>query len=300
MRRILLWLRNGLLALMGLVLLALAGLYGLSEYRLRQRFVVEATELAIPRDDAAIAEGRRLSIARGCADCHAADMGGRTVIHDPLLGTISGSNLTSGSGGIVPFYNPASWARAVRHGVAADGRSLLLMPSHEFAGMSDADLGAIIAYIQQLPSVDRQPMANSIGPLGRMLYLTGQLTLLPAEIIDHQASYQAAAVGISVEYGRYLSAGCTGCHGERFSGGPIPGGPPAWPAAQNITPDQATGIGSWSEDDFIHAIREGVRPDGSAISEVMPWKNFRMMTDTELKALYLFLQQVPALPEGGR
>lgn len=107
-------------------------------------------------------------------------------------------------------------------------------------------------------------------------------------------------MGVSVAYGRYLAAGCTGCHGLGYSGGPIPGAPPSFPPAANLTPDNASGLGRWSEADFLRALREGVRPDGSTINPVMPWKNFARMSDTELKALYLFLQQVPAQPRGNR
>lgn len=300
MRRVLIWLRNGVLVLLGLILLAAGAIYGLSESRMRQSFAVPSSPITVPAGDAAIAEGHRLSIARGCVDCHSTDMSGSTFIDAPPIGTYSGSNLTSGAGGVGKEYTPETWARAIRHGIAADGSTLLFMPSHEFAGMSDADVGALIAYLQSVPAVDKQLPAISVGPLGRILYLQGQLPLVPAQLIDHQAKHEAPAVVVSVEYGGYLAAGCVGCHGQHYSGGAIPGGPPEWPHAQNITPDQATGIGSWSEEDFIRAIREGKRPDGTMINEVMPWKNLSKMTDTELKALYLFLMQVPARAEGQR
>lgn len=300
MRRVLIWLRNGLIALIGLIVLLIAGVYGVSEYRFRRTFSVEATQIAVPQGAAAIAEGRRLSVARGCADCHGKDMAGTVVIEDAMLGTIGASNLTKGEGGVGKFYTPATWARAIRHGVAWDGRTLLLMPSHEFAKMSDADVGALVAYFDSLTPVNKQSPPVSVGPLGRALFLGDVIALVPAEKIDHLAKPDKPEVAVSVEYGRYLSAGCTGCHGANYSGGAIPGGPPDWPAAANLTPNKANGIGNWSEADFIHAIREGKRPDGSAISEVMPWKNFGQMTDTELQALYLFLQQLPPLEKGNR
>jgi hypothetical protein len=103
-----------------------------------------------------------------------------------------------------------------------------------------------------------------------------------------------------VASGRYLAASCWGCHGRGFAGAPGPGAAPGRPLAANLTPDAQSGIGAWSEADFIRALREGVRPDGSAISDAMPWKNFGRMNDTELKALYRFLRQVPAQPHGNR
>lgn len=59
-----------------------------------------------------------------------------------------------------------------------------------------------------------------------------------------------------------------------LTGGPIPGAPPEWPAARNISADPVAGVGSWTEDDFRRALTEGLRPDGSAISEVMPWRAY--------------------------
>lgn len=300
MRRLLIWIRNGLLVIIGLLLLAIAILFGVSEYRLRRTIAVEASSISISSDPAAIAEGQRLNVARGCSDCHGQNMAGGIVVDDPLLGNISASNLTTGAGGVGKTYTAPSWERAIRHGIGSDGHSLVIMPSHEFAAMSDADTSAIIAYLQSLAPVDKTIAPISIGPLGRVLILTGQIPILPAEIIDHQAKPAQPQVGITVEYGRYLSAGCSGCHGKQLSGGPIPGLPPSPPYPQNLTPDMATGIGSWSEEDFIRAIREGKRPDGSSIDPSMPWKNFSRMTDTELKALYLFLHKLPPLPYGNR
>lgn len=300
MYRVLIWIRNGLLLIVGLIAVAIGIAYGLSEYRLRRTITVDPSPIAVPAGDAAITEGHRLTVARGCADCHGQNMAGTTFVDEPMVGKIAASNLTSGTGGVGKNYTPATWARAVRHGIGSDGHSLVIMPSHEFAAMSDADMGAIIAYLQSLPAVDHVNPPISIGPLGRLLLLTGQVTVLPAEVIDHSARPAQPVVGITAEYGHYLSAGCSGCHGKQFSGGPIPGSDPSMPPAGNLTPDTATGIGSWSEEDFIRAIREGKRPDGSIISDAMPWKNFSKMTDTELKALYLYLRQLPALAKGNR
>lgn len=300
MRRTLVWIRNGLLALIGLAVLLVGGVYAVSELRMRRSFTVDAAPIGVPQDAAAIAEGRRLVVARGCADCHGENVAGTKVLDDPLVGRVYGANLTKGRGGVGAQYTPATLARAIRHGVAADGRALLIMPSHEYAGMGDAEAGAIIAYLQSAQPVDQQNPAISVGPLLRAVYLAGQVALLPAEKIDHTAKPAAPLVGVSVAYGRYLAAGCSGCHGTGYSGGPIPGAPPSFPPAANLTPDAATGLGTWSEADFVRALREGVRPDGSAINPVMPWKNFSRMSDTELKALYMFLRQVPTQQRGNR
>ena len=107
-----------------------------------------------------------------------------------------------------------------------------------------------------------------------------------------------AAAAPSIEYGRYLAqvSGCHGCHGTGLSGGRV-AGPPDLPLASNLTP---AGLAAWTEADFVRALREGRRPDGSAINEFMPWRGYGAMTDTELHALWLYLRSVPPRPTGTR
>jgi mono/diheme cytochrome c family protein len=104
---------------------------------------------------------------------------------------------------------------------------------------------------------------------------------------------------VTPEYGHYLAitGGCTGCHGSGLSGGAIPGVPPDFPKARNISP---TGIGSWSDEDFFRALREGKRPDGSTINPFMPWNDTKLMTDDEIRALLAYLRTVPPRPDGQR
>ena len=92
--------------------------------------------------------------------------------------------------------------------------------------------------------------------------------ILSAEVIDHTAPRPpVVAKGPTVDYGRYLaSKSCMGCHGEGLSGGPVPGVPPDPPQPRNQTPDKETGLGNWSQEDFIRALREGQRPDGTALN----------------------------------
>lgn len=300
MRRLLrLLLRLGLAALVLVTLLVLA-VYLLSERRLSRRYEVTPAALAIPADDAARAEGRRLFASRGCADCHDADFGGKVALDDFLAGTIAGPNLTSGTGGIGE-RGDLDLVRAIRHGVAPDGRALILMPSHEFYPLSDAEVGAIIAAIRAAPPVNRANVPVRVGPLMRLLFLLGEVPfVVPAELIDHAAPRPPAPeVAATPAYGAYLANLCLGCHGPQLSGGPIPGVPPDWPAASNLTPDPS-GLGGWNEADFVRAMRAGIGRDGAAIDPVMPWRNFSQMTDLELSALWQHLSALPPRPAGGR
>jgi len=62
--------------------------------------------------------------------------------------------------------------------------------------------------------------------------------------------------------------------------------------APNITQDQVTGIGSWSDDDIIRAIREGLRPDGRIIGPPMPIPSYREMSDSDVRAIVAYLRTV--------
>lgn len=64
---------------------------------------------------------------------------------------------------------------------------------------------------------------------------------------------------------------------------------------KNLTPDRGTGLGEWTEADFIRALRSGVRPNGKGLSIVMPWPVFTQMTDDDLKAIWTYLQTIPAV-----
>ena len=121
------------------------------------------------------------------------------------------------------------------------------------------------------------------------------LPLLAAERIDHNGPRPPAPrVGITVEYGKYLAVRCTGCHGETLSGGRIPGTPPDWPPALNLTPYPGAAVAQWSEAQFVQTLRTGITPRGNQLdTKYMPWKVLGEMTDDEMKALWLYLKSLP-------
>lgn len=296
------WLGIILGSLIGLCLVAIIAVYIMSTMRLNKTYTIPATALTIPTGDAAIAEGQRQFSTRGCVDCHGPDGAGKMVVDDPLVGTVMASNLTAGQGGVAGQYaDGADWEQAIRHGVGADGKPLVIMPSQEFNPINDDDLATMVAFIESLPAVDHETAPIQVGPLGRILHITGIATLAPAEIIDHNVPRpEVVAKAATKEYGEYLAQSCTGCHGKNLSGGPIPGVPGEAPYPRNLTPDVATGLGTWQETDFVRAIRTGTRPDGTELAAAMPWQAFQVMTDEELSAIWLYLQSVPAQPYGNR
>ncbi|HYF06594.1 MAG TPA: cytochrome c [Acetobacteraceae bacterium] len=110
--------------------------------------------------------------------------------------------------------------------------------------------------------------------------------------------------------GEYLSRimDCGGCHtGGALIGQPdprlhlagsaigfaVPGLGVFYPP--NLTPDRETGLGAWSEDDIIRAVRTGVRPDGRILAPAMPWHAYAALTNEDARALARYLRALPPI-----
>lgn len=266
--------------------------FTVSNRKITKKYDVHLTTVAVPDDAESVAWGSHLvNTVTGCRDCHGADLSG-SVMGDDAVAVMAAPNLTSGRGGISGSLADQDWVRAIRHGVKSDGSSLLIMPSYAYAHLSDRDLGAMIAYLKQLPPVDNEPPAIRLRPLGRVLVAAGVFDEeIVAKKVPRRDSYDEVEAGMTIEYGSYLAAigGCTSCHRPDLRGGPS--GPPDAPPASDIS---AEGLADWTRDDFFRAIREGKRPDGSEHSEFMPWRFMSGMTDDELDTIWLFLRSTPS------
>lgn len=292
-----------LAVLIGLLIVAAFFIYFRSESVLHQTYTTpDFTPVTVPTDAASIERGNHLvNHISVCVDCHGTDLGGRIVVDDPALGIVVAPNLTTGQNGRGAELTDTDIMRVLRYAVKRDGTSVKVMPADDYTHLSDADLGAIIAYLRSLPPVDSDLPAIAFRPLGRILLALNQLDIIIVNRIDFTAAGSPPMTEeVSAEYGHYLAniAGCTGCHGPGLSGGPIPGAPPDWPQAMNLTP--AGKVGNWTEMDFINTIRTGVDPDGHVLLLEMPWQSYLHMTDDELKAIWLFVSSVPPKEAGNR
>ena len=287
---------GGVVVLVGILAIVI---YVRSNAKLHQTYTVTVAPVTVPTDAAAIERGKHLAMTRGCLECHGADLGGAMVFKNGAMGEVHGPNLTRGTGGVPANWTDLDYVRAIRHGVSSDGRGLFLMPASDYSGFSDDDMGALIAYLKAQPPVNRPRGPVALGPVARGLTAFGKIKL-SADVIDH-AHVKPAVVtpAVSAEYGRYVAAACTGCHGSNFSGGKIDIGPPDWPPAANLTPHADGRIAKWSEADFLKTIRTAKRPDGSELNPVMP-RAFANLNDTELKAIWMFLKTLPAAATGVR
>jgi len=111
-----------------------------------------------------------------------------------------------------------------------------------------------------------------------------------------------------VPQGAYLAnaAGCEDCHTDREHGGrPYAGGralatPFGTFYSPNITPDPETGIGRWTDEQFLRALRDGVRPDGANYFPVFPYPSFTKITDADARAIKAYLFSLPAARQANR
>lgn len=294
-------LKRLLLTVVVLLIAAVTAAYTVSSYRIAQKLAFTDTTPIVAVDSATIAKGEYLVRAiTKCADCHAQDLGGQMMIDDEALGQFYAPNLTKGAGSVTAAMSDADIVNDIRHGVTKDGRKLMFMPVRDWAKMADEDVAAIVAYVRSVPAVDRASQTSKVGPLGRALYVAGQFPLFESELIEHENIVRIKpTAGVTLEYGRYLATigGCHGCHGPTLSGGRVPGTPPEFKPAANLTP---AGIGHYTEADFFRALREGKRPDGSTLDAFMPVKATKLMTDEDTRAIWMHLGTIPEKAFGGR
>jgi len=171
---------------------------------------------------------------------------------------------------------------------------LISMPSDDFSRMSDADLAALVAYARSLAPVAGSGAEIHLPLLVKALYGIG-IVRDAAEKIDHRLPpLPAVSPGTTPAYGEYVVQMCVGCHRADFSGGPVPGGMPDWPPAPRLAPGPGSVMARYDTSArFAAMMRSGKRPDGSAVSAVMPFTTLRNLSDTDLGAIYAYLSTLP-------
>ena len=286
----------GLLLLLAALVVVVGNLLG---ERKRQRQVsVTVQPVAWATDADGLARGSYLYRSRGCTDCHGLDGGGREFVNDGKGTRISGPNITSG--GPVGRYTAQDWVRVVRHGVKPNGQPAFIMPSEDYNRFTDADVAALVGYVRSLPARTGGAAVVELPVLVQALYGLGAIQDA-AEKIDHSLPpAQPVAAAVNAQHGAYVGNMCIGCHGPGLSGGPIPGGPPDWPAAANLTPGKGSAMPLYPDATaFVAMLRSGKRPDGSSI-KVMPFESLRELNDTDAQALYAYLKTLAPREAGQR
>jgi mono/diheme cytochrome c family protein len=253
-----------------------------------------------------------------CVDCHA--VRDYTKYAGPVVeGTLGrgGENFGVPGSAVRTLYSrnitPAGigdWTdgeliRAMTAGVNQDGEALFpIMPYPRYANMSREDVEAIVAYIRTL-----QPVEYTAPPRDLAMPLP-----LVVRTIPKRAHFRPMPSKTDrVAYGEYLTnaASCAECHtpmdgqgtplpGMEFAGGfelPLPNGGVVRSA--NITPDADSGIGTWTEQQFIDKFKAFANAPVRSLTAaeqrentVMPWLGYAGMTTEDLGAIYTYLRTV--------
>jgi mono/diheme cytochrome c family protein len=298
------WLKRGACALGALAALgatALALGHVAADHKMHRQVNVPIEPLALHDDAATLARGRYLFMSRGCTECHGTNGAGREFINDGHGMQVRAPNITPQAGSRASTYRVQDWVRTLRHGVKPDGTPALIMPSEDYARLTDADLGALISYLRQMPATPGEAGLMQLPWLVQTLYAAG-IVQDAAEKINHKLPPEPTVPeGPTPEHGRYVANMCIGCHGPGLSGGPIPGAPPDWPAAANLTSGTASAMTRYRSGDQMEAMfKTGHRPDGTAVSQVMPFGALQALNHTDTQALYAYLSSLPARPFGQR
>ena len=175
---------------------------------------------------------------------------------------VKSPNISPGAGSVVTNYTEADWVRTIRHGVKPDKHPVIIMPSKDYNRLTGCR-----------PRVARRVRAEPAPPAAgegatirfplivKALYATGKIKD-DAEEIDHSLPPAVPVPdAVTKEHGAYVANMCQGCHGDHFSGGPIPGSPPEWPPAANLTPGAAAAMPRYdTRGKFVAMLRTGESP----------------------------------------
>jgi mono/diheme cytochrome c family protein len=276
----------------------------------RTRFLCLALLLlsaAARADEAAVRRGAYLAAAAGCDQCHTDKAGhgqpyagGRPL--KTAYGVIPTPNITPDKKTGIGGWSLADFTRALRWGVAPDDTHYLpTFPFPYYAGLSDADLGDLKAFLDSLPAVS-QPHpagADSMALIGRAQAAAG-IALTP----HHDVFKPDPAKDAAWTRGAYLVATvgrCGDCHTQRD-----PAGRPEARRALggsdgrfggNKAPNITAGgeIGKWSDDDVLTLLKEGQTPSfdfvGGSMAEIVG--NTGRLTDADRRAIVAYLRTVP-------
>ncbi|MEK7214391.1 MAG: c-type cytochrome [Chloroflexota bacterium] len=269
-----------------------------------------------------------------CMECHTQRVAGDPFTLDATKafaggeefdgpwGTVYARNITQDKATGIGNWTDAEIKRAINEGIAKDGTKLLVMPWEFFRGMSDDDLNAVVAYLKTVPAVSNtlppaklappEAVAGFIGSIPPLKAVAPEALFARPRDVFHDFVFggdpkapKAAAPGFKAPQGKdspargeYLAKtafACVACHNADFAGGT----PPFF--AANITPDKQFGIGNWSKEMIVRALREGIDDEGKRLSPVMPSAGlaYGVLDNDEAYNIIAFLQSLPAVARPG-
>lgn len=283
---------------------------------LRKPAAASPSDVKVEIGPARLARGKYLFTLADCDGCHSqrdftrfdgpvVESGrGMGFVFPPdmgLPGIVAPRNITPDKETGIGNWTDGEKIRAIREGISRDGTALFPMMGYErFRHMSDQDVYSLVAYLDTLA-----PVRNAV-PRSKIVFPVSMLMKGAPQPAGHVPEPDRSN---KVKYGEYLVtlAGCMECHTPAKQGKPVKGMtlaggqefrfPGAVVVSANITPDLETGIGRWSEQNFLDRFyqykeyaEKGSPQVGPESFTLMPWLNFAQVEPEDLKAIYAFLK----------
>lgn len=298
---------------LGVVALGVGGFAGYVATDWPVRKPLAKLELKVEATPERLARGQKLVSLR-CAGCHYSQATGAlsgTEMKDtpPEFGRIFSHNITAHPTKGLGRYSDGELAVLLRTGVRRDG--VFTGPFMQSPHLADEDVASIIAFLRSdhpwvkpVDVDDRQWEATFLAKL--LMHVAFKPLELPKEKIVAPQESDTLALG---RYVAHAVGDCFACHSKDFktmnvmeperSEGYLGGGNAMRDAAgnpidsANLTMDRTTGIGDWTEEQFVSTLRSGVRHDGRALR--YPMTPFGELSETEAKAVFAYLKTVPVL-----
>jgi mono/diheme cytochrome c family protein len=264
---------------------------------------------------AELARGKYVFGATGGCGCHTEpkgpiNAGGRKF--DGPFGTVYSANITPDSKTGIGAWTDEQIITAIRLGRRPNGERILpIHPFTSFNGMAEEDLKALVAFLRTVPPINRPNTPKKITvPMFESVFLPAWLMAFAAkETPPPAAPVSGVARG---EYLVHAVAHCGECHtprsamtmavdNSRFLAGNEKKTGPEGQATPNITPDKATGLGDWTEEQIVTYLGTGNRPDGDVAGGLMAENiqgtlaGFKDMTRADLTAIAHYLKSIPAV-----
>jgi len=276
-------------------------------------YEVEKIEFESKSTPEAIERGKKLTLML-CANCHlnkeTRKLTGIKMLEAPAeFGDIYSQNITQDKKYGIGDWTDGELLYLFRTGIKRNGQYsppyMAKMPN-----MADEDINAIIAFLRSdNPMVVADSTPDIPTKPSFLTKLLCRITFKPFPMPTEKIALPD--LNNEVELGKYLAHNleCFSCHSSDFktndfldpklSDGYFAGGNKPLDEegrvmfTPNLTPDKETGIGTWSKDDFVNAVKYGLKKGENALS--YPMMPYTLLTDNEVEAIFEYLQTIPAI-----
>ncbi|MCC6412193.1 MAG: c-type cytochrome [Saprospiraceae bacterium] len=268
--------------------------------------------LEVPKDSAHVARGAVLGTTL-CKACHLNNEGklaGKMLEDIPVVfGTAASLNITKD-----PVHGIGAWTDGelyylLRTGLRKNDGWAVFMP--KFPNMSDDDVYSVIAWLRSNdPALEPDSREFPPNKPNFVVKALANFAIFPPAL--HEKPIVAPPASDKIAFGEYTAnavVSCFVCHSANMatndevhpelSAGFYGGGNPMLNAqgetvnSANITMDMETGIGKWTEQEFVDAVRYGKKPGGGMLA--YPMQPHTAISEEEIKAIFAYLKTVPVI-----